>query len=191
MSAARRYSPRRLPRRSHRAQDVKDGTGRDVGRHLRVARELRDQRPYGQRRRYRRPYVAVWVEDKDGFTARTLALWLQTKQPGPRWHPDLKRWYRDDQVRRLADDTDLIDTISRATRRPASTRSPGTARTTTASRSGRARTRSASRPHASTGHTRSFARKSRSPTKPFAEELKGNVEIKSASIDYRQKGAGH
>lgn len=28
--------------------------------------------------RYRRPYVAVWIEDKDGFPVRTLVL-------GPNW----------------------------------------------------------------------------------------------------------
>ncbi len=74
--------------------------------------------PAGNSRRYRRPYVAVWIEDKGGLTVRTLELWLQTRQPGPRWHKDLKRWYRDDQVRRQADETNLIDTISRATRPP-------------------------------------------------------------------------
>ena len=74
--------------------------------------------PGGQSRGYRRPYIAVWIEDKDGLTVRTLALWLMTRQPGPRWHADLRRWYRDDQVRRLADDTELIDTISRPTRPP-------------------------------------------------------------------------
>jgi thiamine biosynthesis lipoprotein len=41
-----------------------------------------------------------------------------TRRPGPRWHPDLKRWYRDDQVRRLADDTSLVETTSRPTRPP-------------------------------------------------------------------------
>jgi hypothetical protein len=47
---------------------------------------------------------------------RTLVLWLQSR--GSRWHPDLKRWYRDDQARRLLDDTNLIDSISRPTRAP-------------------------------------------------------------------------
>ena len=42
--------------------------------------------PAGNSRRYRRPYVAVWIEDKGGLTVRTLELWLQTRQPGPRWH---------------------------------------------------------------------------------------------------------
>ena len=64
--------------------------------------------------RYRRPYVAVWVEDADHFPVRTLALWSQK----PRWLPELKQWYRDDQVRTLADGTDLSKTIASATRPP-------------------------------------------------------------------------
>jgi thiamine biosynthesis lipoprotein len=66
--------------------------------------------------RYRRPYVAVWVEDEDHFPVRTLALWFQN----PRWLPDLKQWYRDDQVRNLAEGTDLSRTVSSATRPPGS-----------------------------------------------------------------------
>ena len=67
-------------------------------------------------RRYRRPYVAVWIEDSEGFSVRTLALWLQAG--GSRWHPDLRRWYRDDQARKLVDDTNLISTISKPTKAP-------------------------------------------------------------------------
>jgi len=65
---------------------------------------------------YRRPYVAVWLEDADEFPVRTAVLWMQTKQPGPRWHRDLLRWYRNDAVRKLADKRDLIGTVSGATR---------------------------------------------------------------------------
>ncbi|HUQ68774.1 MAG TPA: DUF2271 domain-containing protein, partial [Planctomycetaceae bacterium] len=68
--------------------------------------------------RYRRPYVAVWVEDADGRAVRTLVLWVQTSGPGPKWIPDLKRWYRSDRVRKAADGTDLIPTVSEATRKP-------------------------------------------------------------------------
>lgn len=64
--------------------------------------------------RYRRPYVAVWIEDADHFPVRTLALWTQN----PRWLPDLKQWYRDDQVRTLAEGADLSRTVSSATRPP-------------------------------------------------------------------------
>jgi thiamine biosynthesis lipoprotein len=67
---------------------------------------------------YRRPYTAVWLEDADEFPVRTAVLWMTTKQPGPRWHRDLIRWYRNDRARKLADDADLIGTISGATRGP-------------------------------------------------------------------------
>jgi hypothetical protein len=62
--------------------------------------------------RYRRPYVAVWVEDADHFPIRTIALWTQS----PRFIPELKAWYRDDQVRNLSEGTDLSKTVSSATR---------------------------------------------------------------------------
>jgi FAD:protein FMN transferase len=64
--------------------------------------------------RYRRPYVAVWVEDADHFPVRTLALWTQN----PRWLPELKQWYRDDQIRNLSEGTDISRTVSSATRPP-------------------------------------------------------------------------
>jgi hypothetical protein len=64
--------------------------------------------------RYRRPYVSVWVEDKDHFPVKTIALWFEKA----RWLPDLKSWYHDDQIRALAEGTDLSTTISSATRPP-------------------------------------------------------------------------
>ena len=64
--------------------------------------------------RYKRPYVAVWIEDADHFPVRTLALWTQK----PRWLPELKQWYRDDQIRNLAEGTDITPTVSGATRPP-------------------------------------------------------------------------
>ena len=66
--------------------------------------------------RYHRPYVAVWLEDKDGFPVKTAVLWLQTTGPGPRWHRDLTKWYSNDQMRKLVDQVELIGTISGATR---------------------------------------------------------------------------
>jgi len=74
------------------------------------------QRPKGGR--YRRPYVAMWLEDSEGFPVKTEILWLQTEQPGPRWHRDLTRWYRNDRLRKTVENVNLIDTISGATRGP-------------------------------------------------------------------------
>lgn len=69
-------------------------------------------------RRYRRPYVAVWIEDKDGFPVKTLSLFMMQNDPGPRWYRDLRRWYASDQMRRLADEMDIIKTVSKPTRNP-------------------------------------------------------------------------
>ncbi|MEZ5402965.1 MAG: DUF2271 domain-containing protein [Bryobacteraceae bacterium] len=65
-------------------------------------------------RRYRRPYVAVWIEDKDRFPVRTLALWYEK----PRWLPDLKSWSHSDRLRSLAEGNDITGTVSSATRPP-------------------------------------------------------------------------
>lgn len=62
--------------------------------------------------RYRRPFVAVWIEDADHYPVRTLALWANNA----RWLPDLKRWYHDDQVRNLSEGTDISRTVGSATR---------------------------------------------------------------------------
>ena len=62
--------------------------------------------------RARRPYVAVWIEDADHFPIRTLALWTEK----PRWIPDLKQWYRDEQIRSMTEGNDLSRTVSSATR---------------------------------------------------------------------------
>jgi hypothetical protein len=62
----------------------------------------------------RRPYVAIWIEDKDHFPVRTVALWQQK----PRYLTDLKNWYREDRMRSMAEGSDLVGTISSATRSP-------------------------------------------------------------------------
>lgn len=67
-----------------------------------------------QDQRARRPFVAVWVEDKDSFPVRTLALWFN----GARWLPDLRSWYQGDQLRALAEGTNLVASLSSATRAP-------------------------------------------------------------------------
>jgi thiamine biosynthesis lipoprotein len=139
----------------------------------------------GNANRYRRPYVAVWVEDQDGVTVRTLTLWLQ--KTGTRWIPDLKSWYRDDQVRKLVDETNLVETISRATRPPGKydiiwdgkddQGNPLDAGTYTV-------LIEAAREH---GTYQIIRKQVTLAAKPFAEELKGNAEIKSASLVYRLK----
>jgi thiamine biosynthesis lipoprotein ApbE len=64
--------------------------------------------------RTRRPYVAVWVEDKDGFPVRTLGLWYQK----PRWLPELRAWNRDDRKRDAVEHQAIPPSVSSATRPP-------------------------------------------------------------------------
>lgn len=65
----------------------------------------------------KRPYIAAWVADSDGFPVRTLLLWIEQGSKRRKWLPDLRQWYRDDKTRQLVDPTDLVETRSSATRR--------------------------------------------------------------------------
>lgn len=62
--------------------------------------------------RFRRPFVAVWIENGDKEPVRTLALWYDK----PRWLPDLKRWYSKNQS--IVRDYQKVSSISSATRSP-------------------------------------------------------------------------
>jgi hypothetical protein len=142
--------------------------------------------PEGKPNRYRRPYVAVWVENKEGFPVRTLTLWFE----GRRWLSDLRRWYRSDQARLRVDKTDLTNATSRATR------PPGKYTVVWDGKDDRGRlvdageytiSIEAAREH---GTYQNMSKLVKLEDQPFVEELKGNVEIKSASIEYRRKGQG-
>lgn len=47
---------------------------------------------------YHRPYVAMWIEPVGGGTARTVALWYETKKTGndagTKYLADLRAWWR-------------------------------------------------------------------------------------------------
>jgi thiamine biosynthesis lipoprotein ApbE len=148
--------------------------------------------PEGNTRRdYRRPYVAVWVENKEGFPVRNLLLWVSHGGSGPyQWLPDLKRWYRSDEARRMVDRTDMVQTISRPTR------PPGKYSVIWDGKDGHGKLLpageytlfiDAAREH---GTYQSISKQITIGNQPFVEDLKGNVEIKSASIEYRRKGQG-
>jgi thiamine biosynthesis lipoprotein ApbE len=143
------------------------------------------------RRDYRRPYVAVWVEDKDGFPVRNLLLWVSHGGAGPyQWLPDLKRWYRSDEARRMVDRTDMVQTISRPTRPPGKYSVIWDGKDDHKKLLGPGEYTiyiDAAREH---GTYQSISKKVTIGTQPFVEDLKGNVEIKSASIEYRRKGQG-
>jgi thiamine biosynthesis lipoprotein ApbE len=62
----------------------------------------------------RRPYLAVWIEDKDRFPVRTLAVWFNKM----RWLNELRAWYRDDRMRAMAEGNDILRSVTSATRSP-------------------------------------------------------------------------
>ncbi len=130
---------------------------------------------------YRRPYVAVWIEDAKGFPVRTLILWVA----GSRWVPELRRWYRSDQVRRKLDEFDLVA-------RAGSTRKPGQYAAIWDGRDGDERLCpageytvyiEAAREH---GTNQLIKHKLTLGAQPLRHELAGNIEIKAAQLEYRR-----
>lgn len=140
-------------------------------------------RPRGGR--YRRPYVAVWLEDSDGYPVKTAVLWMQTDQPGPRWHRDLTRWYRKDRTRLLVEKERLIGTVSAATRGPGEyqARFDGTDNTGQPLSEGKyTLCLEAAREHGTYQIIREPVELNGNPIK--SKKLKGNVEISAASYRY-------
>lgn len=139
---------------------------------------------------YRRPYVAIWLEDSDETTVKTALLWVQTKQPGPRWHRDLLRWYRNDAVRRVTDKRDLIGTISGATRGPGKYKAvfDGKDDTGTPLPPGKYTLFiEVAREH---GTYQLIRQPLTLGNEPIAEtKLKSNVEVESATYEYRRPAA--
>lgn len=148
--------------------------------------EFQISKPENAGRRYRRPYVAVWVEDDKGFPVKTLSLFLMKDNPGPRWHRDLRRWYSNDRTRRLYDDRNLIETVSKPTRNPGQYKVAWDG------------TDDAKQPVAPGKYTLLIEAAREHGTyqllrhnfefggPPFAEKLPGNVEISAASIEYKR-----
>lgn len=65
---------------------------------------------------YHRPYVAIWIQDKDRKVVSNLAVWYQLKEndegEGTKWLPDLRQWWR-----RTGRSLEMpVDGISSATR---------------------------------------------------------------------------
>jgi len=138
-------------------------------------------------RRNSRPFVAVWIEDADKYPVRTLALWFS----GKRWLADLKSWNRGEQLRALAETTDLMPTISSATR-PAgkyTLKWDGKDNSGKLVKSGKYTVcLEAVREHGTYQIIRQDLACNGSAAKV---EMKGNVEIAAASLDYHHKADGH
>lgn len=160
------------------------------GDEFEVAIDFEINRPDTGGERYRRPFVAIWVEDGEGFPVRNLALWVVLTGSGPQeWLPDLKRWYRDELARRKVRKNDMVRLMARPTRPPGRYSvvwdgkddqgepvPPGTYTIWI----------EAAREH---GTYQVIRHRLAVPAEPSSEELKGNVEIKSAVVSYRRKPA--
>jgi len=66
--------------------------------------------------RVERPFLAIWIEDKDKFPVRTLTVLYRAAEA--RYLPELRAWYRADRLRALAEGADIINSVSSATRSP-------------------------------------------------------------------------
>jgi FAD:protein FMN transferase len=132
----------------------------------------------------RRPYVAVWIEDKDRFPVRTLALWFQK----PRWLSELKSWYRGDRMRAMAEGTDLTSTVSSATR-PAGKYSLKWDGRDNQGKPVKAGTYTVCIEAAREHGTYQLIRQDMDFSGvPKQMDLQGNVEISSATLDYHRLG---
>ena len=132
--------------------------------------------------RYRRPYVAVWIEDSDKFPIRTLSFWVQKT----RWWPDLKGWYRGDKLRSMAEGTEIAATIASATRAPGkyTVKWDGKdAKGQTVKPGKYAICIEAAREH---GTYQLIRHEMEFNGTPKTVPLSGNVEIASASLEYRK-----
>ena len=130
----------------------------------------------------RRPFVAVWIENKDKVPVRNLAVWYNRD----RWIPELKRWYRMNWEKAIVPGSS-VNTLASATRMPGKYSlvwngkndegnfvEPGTYIVYI----------EAAREH---GTYQLITQEIDLRGKPNQINLKGNVEIASASIDYRKK----
>jgi FAD:protein FMN transferase len=146
--------------------------------------------PEAEKGRYRRPYVAIWVEDTEGRPVRTLALWVSMGGSGPfQWLPDLKHWYKSEEERKIAEKKDIFFAIARPTRLPGKYRLIWDGKDNHGKQLGGGEYTifiDAAREHGTYQNIRQHVSLS---DKPFREDLKGNVEIRSASIEYRRKAA--
>jgi len=176
------------PRSATAAAQPAQGAAASWSRDFELEVDFEINQPDSQGGRYRRPYVAIWVENKEGFPIRNLTLWVSMGGAGPfQWLPDLKRWYRADQARKEVENKDLIFTTARPTR------PPGKYKVIWDGKDDHGHPVAsgeytilidAAREHGTYQNIRKLVTLGE---RPFTEQLKGNVEIKSAAIEYRRK----
>ena len=149
----------------------------DAGMELDIALEVAQPRGFGKR-----PYVAVWIEDKDRFPVRTLALWYQKE----RWLAELRNWYRDDRMRAMAEGNNITASVASATRPPGkyTLKWDGKDNAVKPVKPGKYTVMiEAAREH---GTYQIMRQEVEFDGKPKQFQLPGNQEIASATIDYRK-----
>jgi len=137
--------------------------------------------------RVHRPYVAVWIEDASGKSIRTLSLWVQTMRRGPRWIPDLRRWYRDEQNRAQVEGGDLIYTVSSATREAGKYSLTWDGKNDKGKLVDQGEYTLCVEAACEHGTYQLSTKKFRVGSSPFKAELEGNVEIKGATVEFRKR----
>lgn len=103
----RPHASRGWKRLLHTGRAAPRRVGWPIGELLAISLEL----PRIRSRRYRRPYVAVWIEDEAGKPVRTLAVWGDERK----YLRDLRSWWRF-----ARSSSALVRSVTRATRRPGS-----------------------------------------------------------------------
>jgi len=134
----------------------------------------------------KRPYVAVWVEDEDHVPIRTIALWHQKD----RYLPELKSWYL--KYRGMyAADQNAFSTVSSATRAAGkySIKWDGKDDNGMDVKPGKYVIKiEASREH---GTYQLMRQELTCDQTPKLISVPGNLEIASATLDYRKKSNGN
>ena len=172
-------------------ENPKKGNAESLGDEFELVVDFEINHPEAEAGRYRRPYVAIWVEDKDGFPVRNLTLWVSLGGSGPfQWLPELKRWYLADQARKRVDKTEMVLTMARPTRQPGKYSVVWDGKDDM----GRPLARGeysisidCAREH---GTYQGIRKQVVLADQPFREELKGNIEIKAAAVEYRKRKPG-
>ncbi len=131
-----------------------------------------------------RPFVAIWVEDKDKTVVRNISLWYNK----PKWLKDLHEWYRINNEKFAADNTSFASVTS-------ATRTPGKY---VIKWDGKDASGTFVKPGTYTicievarehGTYQIIRQEIECKKSPKLINLAGNVEIASASLDYRKKAA--
>jgi thiamine biosynthesis lipoprotein len=149
----------------------------ESGMELGISFQIAQQAGFGKR-----PYAAVWIEDKDHFPVRTLALWYEKD----RWLPELRNWYRDDRMRAMAEGSDIAASVASATRPPGkyTLKWDGKDHTGKPVKLGKYTVLiEAAREH---GTYQIMRQEIDFNGKPQQFQIPGNQEIASATIDYRK-----